>query len=310
MSPVKDLIRTTDWDRKTAERIFATAAALKTEVKDGHFRTDLKGLNAALIFQKPSLRTRVTFDIGINQLGGHAVYLGPSEISMGVRESVYDVARNLERWVNLIVARVFSQKHVEELAEVASVPVINALSDEEHPCQVYADYLAIKEQGLSWPEVKLAYIGDGNNVCASLMFLGAILGIDFRMGCPEKYCLPESVLTEAKKLAAVSGGKISIHHDPIEAVTGANAVYTDIWASMGWENEAAERAKAFRTFQVNKALMDHAEAGALAMHDLPAHRGEEITDEVMDGPTSIVFNQAENRLHAQKAIMLECLGKI
>lgn len=305
---MKDLIRTSDFDRDTADRILDLAARVKDRTKRREHSDVLKGYSAALIFQKPSLRTRVTFDVGISQLGGHAVYLGPTEISMGVRESVHDIARNLERWVDLIIARVFSQAHVEELARVAQPPVINALSDAEHPCQVYADFLTLREKGLRWDEIKLAYIGDGNNVCISLMLLGAILGAEIRVGGPGKYWPSQVYVDEFHTLAASSGAKLLISDDPREAVCGANAVYTDIWASMGWENEAAERSAIFRPYQLNTSLMSEAEKGAFVMHDLPAHRGEEITDEVMDGSASIVFDQAENRLHAQKAIILECMG--
>lgn len=305
---MKDLIRTSDFDRETADRILDLAARVKDRTKRREYSDVLKGYSAALIFQKPSLRTRVTFDVGISQLGGHAVYLGPTEISMGVRESVHDIACNLERWVDLIIARVFSQSHVEELARVAQPPVINALSDAEHPCQVYADFLTLREKGLRWDEIKLAYIGDGNNVCISLMLLGAILGAEIRVGGPRNYWPSQVYVDEFHTLAASSGAKLLISDNPREAVRGANAVYTDIWASMGWENEAAERSAIFRPYQLNSAIMAEAEKGAFVMHDLPAHRGEEISDEVMDGPASIVFDQAENRLHAQKAIILECMG--
>lgn len=304
----RDFIRTTNFDKTTAGRVFDVAVNLKARTKKREFVDVLDGYSAAMIFQKPSLRTRTTFDIGMKQLGGHSIYLGPSEISMGVRETVSDVAHNLERWVDLIVARVFSQDHVAELAEVAGIPVINALSDLEHPCQVYADFLTLKEKGLGWSDIKLAYLGDGNNVCVSLMLLGAILGSEIRVAGPKKYWPSQQYVNEFNELAKTSGARLLISEDPREAVAGANAVYTDIWASMGWENEAAERSGAFRPYQLNSAIMSAAAPGAFVMHDLPAHRGEEITDEVMDGPTSIVFDQAENRLHAQKAIILECLG--
>ncbi len=305
---MKDLIRTSDFERQTAEKVLDLAGRVKERTKRREMSDVLQGYTAALIFQKPSLRTRVTFDVGIKQLGGHSVYLGPSEISMGVRESVHDIARNLERWIDLIIARVFSQAHVEELALVAAPPVINALSDSEHPCQVYADFLTLHEKGLRWDDIRLAYLGDGNNVCVSLMLLSAILGAEFRVGCPKKYWPAQSYIDEFNALAATSGARLLITDDPREAVKGANAVYTDIWASMGWENEAAERSAIFRPYQLNSAIMAEADKGAFVMHDLPAHRGEEITDDVMDGSNSIVFDQAENRLHAQKAIILECLG--
>lgn len=307
-NPTRDLIRTSDFDRTTADRIFDLAVKMKERTKRREMSNVLAGYTAAMIFQKPSLRTRTTFDVGMKQLGGHSIYLGPSEISMGERETVSDIAHNLERWVDLIIARVYAQAHVDELAAVATPPVINALSDEEHPCQVYADFLTLKEKGLGWSDIKLAYLGDGNNVCVSLMLLGAILGADIRVAGPKKYWPGENYQKEFAALAEASGAKLMITDDPREAVKGANAVYTDIWASMGWENEAAERAGIFRPYQLNSKIMAEAEAGAFVMHDLPAHRGDEITDEVMDGPTSIVFDQAENRLHAQKAIILECLG--
>jgi len=308
MTVTRDLIRTSDFDRVTADRIFDLAVQVKERTKRREMSNILNGYTAAMIFQKPSLRTRTTFDVGIKQLGGHSIYLGPSEISMGVRETVSDIAHNLERWVDLIIARVFSQAHVEELAQVAAPPVINALSDTEHPCQIYADFLTLREKGLNWSDIRLAYLGDGNNVCNSLMLLSAILGVDIRIAGPKKYWPEQQYIDEFKAEAAISGAKLYITDDPHEAVSGANAVYTDIWASMGWENEAAERSGAFRPYQLNSSIMAEAETGAFVMHDLPAHRGEEITDEVMDGPNSIVFDQAENRLHAQKAIILECMG--
>lgn len=310
MQPMRDLIRTSDFDRATAERVMDVAARVKEQTLRRELLNVMRGYNVAMIFQKPSLRTRVTFDVGIHQMGGHSVYLGPSEISMGERETVSDVARNLERWVDLIIARVYSQEHVSELAAVAEPPVINALSNTEHPCQVYADFLTLREKGLKWDEIRLAYLGDGNNVCVSLMLLGAILGSEIRVGCPKRYWPAQAYVDEFHSLAKASGAKLFLSEDPREAVSGANTVYTDIWASMGWEKEAAERSAAFRPYQLNAAIMAEAEKGAFVMHDLPAHRGEEITDEVMDGPTSIVFDQAENRLHAQKAIILECLGLV
>lgn len=304
----RDYLHSSDYDAAKTKEMFELSAAMKARVKERKFLNVLDGYTAALVFQKPSLRTRVTFDAGLKQLGAHPIYLGPSEISMGVRESVYDVARNLERWVDLVVARVFAQAHVDELAKVGAPPVINALSDEEHPCQSMADFFTLYEKGVKWSELKMAYIGDGNNVCSSLMVVAATLGCDFRVGCPDKYAPPASVVALTKKLNSTSGGKLTITSDPREAVRGANAVYTDIWASMGKEAEAAERKAVFVPYQVNATLMKEAEAGAFVMHDLPAHRGEEITDEVMDGPTSIVFDQAENRLHIQKAIVLDCMG--
>lgn len=305
---IKDLIRTTDFHLSAAERIFDVAERMKERTRRREHVDVLRGYSVAMIFQKPSLRTRVTFDVGIQQMGGHSIYLGPQEISMGVRETVSDVAKNLERWVDLIIARVFAQAHVAELAAVAKPPVINALSDDEHPCQAYADYMTLREKGMQWKDIRLAYIGDGNNVCVSLMLLGAILGVEVRVGCPKRYWPAQTYIDEFHQLAKKSGARLLISEDPREAARGANALYTDTWASMGWENEAAERSAIFRPYQLNSALAAEADKDAFIMHDLPAHRGQEITDEVMDGPNSIVFDQAENRLHAQKAIVLECLG--
>jgi ornithine carbamoyltransferase len=305
----RDYLRSADYDRATTIRMFRLAAAVKARVKARQYLEALKGHCAAMVFQKPSLRTRVTFDLGIRQLGGEAIYLAPAEISIGVRESAYDVARNLERWVDLVIARVFAQSIVDEMAEVGAMPVINALSDDEHPCQAMADFFTLYEKGLEWSDLRLAYIGDGNNVCNSLIVVGATLGAHLRIGGPARYAPPDSVVALAKTLNATSGGSLTIVTDPREAVRGANAVYTDIWASMGHEAEAAERKQVFEPYQINAKLMREAEAGAFFMHDLPAHRGEEVTDEVMDGPTSIIFDQAENRLHIQKAIMLDCMGK-
>lgn len=304
----RDFLRSDDFDGATIQKVFDLCGKLKTRTKRREYLDVLKGYSAAMVFQKPSLRTRVTFDLALNQLGGHAVYLSPGEISIGVRESVYDVAKNLERWVDLIIARVFAQSIVDGLAEAAAPPVINALSDDEHPCQAMADYFTLLEHGLTGKDVRLAYVGDGNNVAHSLMIIGASLGCDVRIAGPSKYAPAKASVELATKLNARSGGKLLVTSDWKAAVRGANAVYTDVWASMGQESEAQERRAPFEPYQLNAAMMREAERGAFVMHDLPAHRGEEITDEVMDGPTSIVFDQAENRLHAQKAVILECLG--
>ncbi|HVA90369.1 MAG TPA: ornithine carbamoyltransferase [Chloroflexota bacterium] len=261
----------------------------------------LRGRSAALLFEKPSLRTRTTFQVGVRQLGGDAVYLGKDEVNLGVRETVADVARNLERWVDLIVIRTFDHARVLELAHYASVPVINALSDHEHPCQVLADLLTLEERLGHVSGVTLAYVGDGNNVVHSLAFAAAAMGMNLRIATPPGY-IPDLALI-ARANAQAHGGSISLTHDPVEAVAGAHAVYTDTWTSMGQEGEHAARLTAFRGFQVNEALMAEARPGALFMHCLPAHRGEEVTNAVIDGPTSVVFDQAENRLHAQKALM-------
>ncbi len=261
----------------------------------------LLGRSVALLFEKPSLRTRTTFQVGVRQLGGDAVYLGKDEVNLGVRETVADVARNLERWVDLIVIRTFDHARVLELAEYASVPVINALSDHEHPCQVLADLLTLEERLGPLSGVTLAYVGDGNNVVHSLVYAAAVMGINLRIATPLGYAPDPLVIARAQ--AQSRGGSIRLTHDPVEAVSGAHAVYTDSWVSMGQEEQHAARLAAFKGFQVNGALMARARAGALFMHCLPAHRGQEVTDSVIDGPTSVVFDQAENRLHAQKALM-------
>jgi len=263
----------------------------------------LKGKTLAMIFEKPSLRTRVTFEVAMTQLGGHAIYLAPSDIQLGKRESIADAARNLERWVDAIMARTFSHNTVVELAENAKIPVINGLSDLEHPCQALADFLTIKEKKNDLKGLTLAFIGDGNNVCNSLLLLAAKMGTNMVVGCPNGYEPDKGILEQALSDAESTGAKLSIVHDPREAAKDADVIYTDIWASMGQEAEAEERKKVFRDFQVNQELLKLAKPDAIVLHCLPAHRGEEITDEVLDGPQSVVLDEAENRLHAQKAVL-------
>jgi ornithine carbamoyltransferase len=263
----------------------------------------LHGRSVALLFEKPSLRTRTTFEVGVYQLGGHAVYLGKDEVNLGVRETVADVARNLERWVDLIVIRTFDHARVEELAAYAHVPVINALSDHEHPCQALADMLTLEEHLGGLSGLTLAYVGDGNNVTHSLIQAAAALGLELRIATPVGYEPDARVLGNAAPLARATGAGIILTHDPRAAVRDAQAVYTDAWTSMGSEAQHATRVQAFVGFQVNAALLALARPGALFLHCLPAHRGEEVTDAVMDGPQSVVFDQAENRLHTQKALM-------
>jgi ornithine carbamoyltransferase len=267
----------------------------------------LKGKTLAMIFEKPSLRTRVTFDVGIQQLGGYSVYLSPAEINLGKRESVFDVAKNLERMVQGIMIRTFAHEIVEGLAEYASIPVINGLSDFNHPCQAMADFLTIQEAKGKTEGIKLVFVGDGNNVAHSLMFAGAQLGSHVVIACPPGYEPDPEVLAWSQKRGAETGGSCEVSHDAPAAVAGADAVYTDIWASMGQESEARERRKIFESYQVNAALFGRAKPDAVFLHCLPAHRGEEVTDEVIDSPQSLVFQEAENRLHAQKAIMLELM---
>jgi ornithine carbamoyltransferase len=281
--------------------------AIDIKAHPAKYAQALKGKALAMIFEKPSLRTRVTFDVGIHQLGGFAIYLSPAEISLGKRESVADVARNLERMVQGIMARTFSHKVVEELAERARIPVINGLTDYNHPCQAMADYMTLLEVKGEFSGKKMAYVGDGNNVAVSLIHGAARLGVYLALATPAGYEPNPEVVQWARAHGVETGGKIELTHDPVEAVKDAAAVYTDVWTSMGQEAELAARLKAFRPYQVNEALFAHARPDAVFMHCLPAHRGEEVTDGVIDSPRSIVFEQAENRLHIQKAIMLNLM---
>jgi ornithine carbamoyltransferase len=303
----RDFISVRDLSSDEMRETFALARRMKADRR--RYAHALEGQALAMIFEKPSLRTRTSFDVGIQQLGGYSVYLSPQEISLGKRESVYDVAKNLERMVQAIMIRTFSHDLVLEFAEHASVPVINGLTDYSHPCQAMADYFTLLEGHRTLSGLRLAYVGDGNNVCHSLMAAGARLGVDVRVATPKGYEPLPIVVEHAREAAIETGATMTIVNDPIEAVTGADAVYTDAWASMGQEAEAEERREIFRDFQVNAALMSHARPGAHFMHCLPAHRGEEVTDEVIDSPASIVYEQAENRLHVQKAIMYQLMNQ-
>ena len=269
------------------------------------FAKALSGKYISLLFEKPSLRTRLTFELAIKQLGGDSV---TCEGPVGAREPLKDVARNLDRWVNGIVARTFSQNTIDELAEWSSAPVINALSDLFHPCQALADIFTLREQFGELRGLKLAFVGDGNNVAHSLMLSAARLGMDFAIATPEGYAPNPEIVSQAEGLAALSGSRLEITNDPAEAVAGAHAVYTDVWTSMGHEQEQAQRRECFAPYQVNENLMSMARPEAVFMHCLPAKRGEEVTDEVMESGQSIVFEQAENRLHAQKALLLMTIG--
>ncbi len=285
------------------------AVELKEEWKEGGNRPLLEGKTLGMLFQKPSLRTRVSFEMGMIHLGGQGLYLSPFEIQLGKRESTPDVARVLSGYVDGIMARVFAHADILALAEYSSVPVINGLSDYNHPCQGLADFLTIVEnKGWDLTELKLAYIGDGNNVAASLLFGATLLGMNFAIAGPQGYKLPADVWTLGQKFAAASGSELQITDNPQEAVAGADVIYTDVWASMGQEEEAKERARIFKPYQVNETLLAEANSDAIAMHCLPAHRGHEITDEVCDGPHSVLWDQAENRMHAQKAILVKLLG--
>jgi ornithine carbamoyltransferase len=280
--------------------LLALAARLKAELKSQIEHPYLRGRTLAMIFQKPSLRTRITFETGMAQLGGHAVYLAPTDIGIGERESTKDVARNLSRWVDLIMIRTFAHETCVELAREASVPVINGLTDLLHPCQLLADLLTLQEHfGRDIAKLRIAFIGDGFNLAQSWIEASALVGFELRVACPRGYEPERSFLARLRREEL---GVLT--HDPVEAVKDADVIYTDTWTSMGREKEAAQRRRDFRDFQVNAALVKNAAKRALVMHCLPAHRGEEITDEVIDGPRSVVLDQAENRLHAQKAVMV------
>ncbi len=282
------------------------ALALKIDHKRGVRPALLQGRILGMLFEKPSLRTRVSFEVGMYQLGGHAMYLSPQEVELGRRESVPDAARVLSRYVDAIVIRTFGHERVLELARHASVPVINGLSDFEHPCQALADVLTIREQRGTLSGVRLTYIGDGNNVCNSLALAATKLGLRMTIACPRGYEPPDAIIQMAQDAADYTGGQLRILHDPREAVLGADVVYTDVWTSMGQERESAQRRADFAGFQLNRTLLDIA-GDAVVMHCLPAHRGEEITDEVMESDDSIVFDQAENRVHAQKAVLCQLI---
>lgn len=301
---MKHFLTLADLTTTEFQSILDLAVQLKTEWKAGGNPPLLKGKVLGMVFQKPSLRTRVSFDMAMLHLGGHALYLSPNEIQLGKRESVADVSRVLARYVQVVMARVFDHADVVELAKWSSVPVINGLSDYSHPCQGVADFLTMLEHKGDLQGRKLTYLGDSNNVTHSLIFGAAKLGMDFTLGAPEGYSLRADVLALAQQFAAASGSQIAVTTDPVAAVQDADVVYTDTWTSMGQEAEAEERRKIFPPFQLNTALLAHAKPDAIVMHCLPAHRGEEITDEVADGLHSVLFDQAENRMHGQKAILI------
>jgi ornithine carbamoyltransferase len=300
---MKDFIGIADLSVEEIWSVLQRAKELKDEWRAGGNQPLLKGKILGMIFQKPSLRTRVSFDVAMLHLGGHALYLSPDEIGLGKRESIADVARVLSRYVDGIMARVFDHDHILQLAEYSRVPVINGLSDYNHPCQGMADFLTMWERKGDLAGLKLAYVGDGNNVAVSLLFAAAKLGVHFTMGNPPGYGLPAGALALGGQFARESGSQIVTTYDAVEAVANADVVYTDAWTSMGQEAEAARRNAVFPPFQVNSNLLTHARPDAIVMHCLPAHRGQEITDEVADGPQSALFDQAENRLHAQKGIL-------
>ncbi len=268
----------------------------------------LEGRQLALLFEKPSLRTRVSFQVAMRHLGGDTIYLAPQEVGLGEREAIKDVSRVLARYVQIVAVRTFGQNIVEEYAEYSGIPVINALTNEEHPCQALADLLTLKEKFGDLKGRSLAFIGDGNNVSSSLVMTASSLGMDVRMAAPRGYMLPEAIISEASARAAATGGSLTLTTDPLEAVAGAEALYTDVWTSMGQEREAERRRIDFAGFQLNRTVTAGAAPSALIMHDLPAHRGDEITDDVFESESSIIFDQAENRVWAQAAVVVFLLG--
>jgi len=301
----KDLLSIKDLNLDEINSILSLSSKLKKNKKK--FSKELSGKTLALIFQKPSNRTRVSFEVGMYQLGGNSLYLSPNEINIGVRESIKDIAKTISRYVDGIVLRTFEHKNCLDMGQAATVPVINGLSDFSHPCQALADLFTIKEKLKDLKNITLAYVGDGNNVCNSLLFAAAKTGMNISVAAPKGYLPNENVVKYSQGIAKVTGSQIKITEDPLSAVIDAQVVYTDVWASMGQEEEISKRKIIFKDFQINAKLLSLAASNVLVMHCLPAHRGEEITDEVMDSKNSIVFDQAENRMHVQKAILIKLL---
>ena len=304
---MKHFLSLADLNRSELDDLLDEAVRRKGEWRSGERPPLLRGKTLAMVFQKPSLRTRVSFDMAMRHLGGDALYLSPNEIGLGQRESIADVSRVLSRYVDGVMARVFAHEHVLELARHSGVPVINGLSDYSHPCQGLADFLTVRERFAGREGIRWAYLGDGNNVATSLAFGCALLGMELTIASPPGYELPPAVVDRARGLAT-RGASLRQVQDPHEAVRGAQVIYTDTWTSMGQEAEGERRAQVFPPYQVNAALVAEADREVIVMHCLPAHRGQEITDEVADGPRSVIFDQAENRLHAQKAILIRLMG--
>jgi ornithine carbamoyltransferase len=304
---MKHFIDIADFSPDEIQELLDLGLKYKQEQKQGHSKPILKNQVLAMVFQKPSLRTRVSFDMAMRTLGGDALYLSPQEIGLGKRESIADVARVLSGYVNIIMARVFEHSHILELAKWSSVPVINGLSDYNHPCQALADALTIFEEFGDLKGLTIAYIGDGNNVAVSLMKIVTKLGANFRIANPEGYDMPETAIGQSRVFANLSGSDVTLLRDPKVAADQADVIYTDTWTSMGQEDEAKKREQVFPPYQVNQELLNLAKPDTIVMHCLPAHRGYEITDEVADGPHSRLFPQAENRMHAQKAILIKLL---
>ena len=300
----RDLLSLDDLSRDEIGKIFSLAQRLKREQKTGRAHRLLTGKTLALVFEKPSLRTRVSFETGIFQLGGNAVFLGPGEIQLGVRETAADSARNLSRWVDLIVMRTFAQQTLEEMAAHATIPVINGLTDLFHPCQVLADCLTLLERKGALKDLKVAFLGDGNNMVHTWMQAAEKFSFSFVVACPKGYEPDAEIVRAAKE----KGGRVSVTHEIEKAVRDADALYTDVWTSMGQEREFEKRRKAFQSYQLNQAVLARAKKDAVVMHCLPAHRGEEVTDDVIESRASVIFQQAANRLHAQKAVLVLLLG--
>ena len=306
---MKHFLDIADFSQEEIQNLLDLSVKLKTEQKAGVFKPIFKNKVLAMVFQKPSLRTRVSFDMAMRTLGGDALYLSPQEIGLGKREAIADVSRVLSGYVQAVMARVFAHEHILELAKWSKVPVINGLSDYNHPCQAMADALTIFEEFGNLKGLTVSYIGDGNNVAVSLMKIVTKLGADFRIANPEDYDMPESDIILGKKFATQSGGSVTTLRNPEEAAKDADVIYTDTWTSMGQEEEAKKREKVFPPYQVNQRIVELGKPEVIVMHCLPAHRGYEITDEVADGPHSRLFPQAENRMHAQKAILVELLAE-
>ena len=296
-----DLLTGAEWSPAHTRELLAITADIKAN--PANYADTLRGKFIALIFEKPSLRTRVTFEVGIQSMGGHVVFLDHTQARLGERESIADVARNLERWVQGIVARVYEQRVLDEMAATTEIPVVNALSDKFHPCQALADFFTLEEKFGNLKGLKLAYVGDGNNVCHSLMYLAARLGVNLRIATPENYAPDADVTADSKRVAKETKAKIELFTDPREAVEDVQAVYTDSWTSMGFEAEEKVRSEVFKPYQVNRKLMALAGRDSIFMHCLPAHRGYEVTNEILDGSRSVVLDQSENRMYVQKAIL-------
>jgi ornithine carbamoyltransferase len=302
----RDLCSVSDLSVDEMAAIMELAHAVKSNPED--FRHSLDGRQMVLFFEKASLRTRLTFEAAINTLGGNAVFVDQTQSPLGERESLPDMAHNIERWMSVIVLRTYAHETITEMAGCSRIPVINALSDFEHPCQAIADFFTLEERFGSAEGLHFTYVGDGNNVCHSLMLTAAQLGVHCTVASPKGFAPKLEIIHKAIEISEQTGGSITLMQDPVKAVTGADAVYTDVCTSMGFEHEATRRAPIFKPYQVNEALMAHARQDAVFMHCLPAHRNAEVTDAVLDGPQSIVFDQAENRMHAQKALLLMLLG--